>query len=294
MRKPLYGISSIFLTLLALSVFFFALTASFAQNMTSELGFLYNSHGFGLHGSVHVLPRSSGLLPPDALTNTSIASSSNWSGFYVGTGSGSGFKQVTGNWSTPCMSGPVNNNHLVAQWVGIGGIYGSQRLLQVGTALLTDGRFHLFYELFPNPPVINGRGFSCANAFTAEVDYNFMSIGKNKNHISIKNLSTGFTLNYIVPDGQFKPDMQSAEWIDERPSCNSSLTDLANFHYSSWTNLQARSNTKSGGLLSIGSFANSALVMQDNKHHTLAKPDGLNASNTFKDRWYNAGSDGHC
>ncbi len=294
MRKSFHGISSIFLTFLALSVFFFTLTASFAQNTSTLPNSLYNSHGFGLHGSVHALPHSTGLLPANTLSNTSVASSSNWSGFYVGTGSGSGFKQVTGNWSTPCISGRIDNNHLVAEWVGIGGVYGSQKLLQVGTALLTDGRFHLFYELFPNPPVINSKGFSCANAFTAEVDYNFMSIGKNKNHISIKNLSTGFRLDYIVPDGQFKPDMQSAEWIDERPSCNSNLTDLANFHYSSWTNLQARSNTKGGGLFGISSFANSALVMQDNKHHTLAKPDGLNANSTFKDRWYNGGSDGHC
>ena len=294
MHKSLHRISSIFLMLLALSVFFFAVNASFAQNTNTQPSFLYDIHGFGLHGGIHTLPHSSGLLSPNALSNTSIASSSNWSGFYVGAGSGSGFKQVTGNWSTPCISGPVNNNRLVAQWVGIGGVYGSQRLLQVGTALLTDGRFHIFYELFPNPPVINSKSFSCANAFTAEVDYNFMSIGKNKNHVSIKNLSTGFTLNYVVPDGKFKPDMQSAEWIDERPSCSNSLTDLANFHYSSWTNLQARSNTKNASLFGIGSFAKSELVMQDNRQHTLAKPDGLNANNTFKDRWYNTGSDGHC
>ena len=294
MHKSLHGISAIFLTLMALSVFLFAITASFARDTTLPSGFLYDAHDFGLHGSISALPRSSGLLPSNALPNTSIASSSNWSGFYVGTGSGSGFKQVVGSWSTPCTSGFVDNNHLAAQWVGIGGVYGNQHLLQVGTALLTDGRFHIFYELYPNPPTISSQSFSCANAFTAEVDYNLYSTGTNKNHISIKNLSTGFTLNYIDPNSQFKPDMQSAEWVDERPSCSSSLTDLAVFHYVNWTKPQARSNTKSASLSGIRSFANSAIVMQDNKQRMLAKPDGLNANNTFKDRWYNAGSDGHC
>ena len=294
MRKSLHGISAIFLTLMALSVFLFAITASFAHDTSLPSGFLDDSHGFGLHGSVHALPRSSGLLPSNALSNTSVASSSNWAGFYVGTGSGRGFKQVAGNWSTPCTSGPVDKNHLVAQWVGIGGVYGNQHLLQVGTALLTDGRFHVFYELYPNPPTISSQSFSCANAFTAEVDYNLNSTGTNKNHISIKNLTTGFTLNYTVHDSQFKPNLQSAEWIDERPSCSSSLTDLADFHYVSWTNPQARSNTNGARLSGISSFANSAIVMQDNKQQLLAKPDGLNSNNTFKDRWYNTGRDGHC
>ncbi len=294
MRKSIHGISSIFLTLIALSVFLFALTASFAHGTSLSADLLVPSHTFGLHGSIRPLPRNSGLLPASALPNTNAVSSSNWAGFYVGAGSGSGFKQVTGNWNTPCTSGPVDNNHLVAQWVGIGGVYGNQHLLQVGTALLTDGRFHIFYELYPNPPIISRQSFSCANAFTGEVDYNLYSTGTNKNHIAIKNLSTGFTLNYTVPDSKFKPDMQSAEWIDERPSCSSSLTDLADFHYVGWTNPQARSNTNGANLSTISSFANSAIVMQDNKQHLLAKPDGLNPNNTFKDRWYNTGNDGHC
>ncbi|GAC1424043.1 MAG: hypothetical protein PVS3B3_37780 [Ktedonobacteraceae bacterium] len=294
MRKSIHGMSAIFLTLIALCVFLCAVTTSFAHDASTPPGFLYESHGFGLHGGIHPLSHSYGLLPANALPNTSVVSSSNWAGFYVGTGLGSGFKQVIGSWHTPCISGPINRNHLVAQWVGIGGVYGSQHLLQVGTALLTDGRFHPFYELFPNPPMISNQSFSCGNAFTAEVDYNFYSRGTNKNHIFIKNISTGFTLDHIVPDSRFKPDMQSAEWIDERPSCSRSLADLANFHYVGWTNLQARSNSNGAGLSGIGSFANSTIVMQDNKQHTLAKPDGLNPNNTFKDRWYNAGSDGSC
>ena len=294
MRKSLYGISSTFLTLVALSVFLFAITAAFARDTSVPPGILNDPRGFGLHGGIHSLQRSSGVLPSNALPNTNVVGSANWAGFYVGVGSGSGFKQVTGNWNTPCTSGPINNNHLVAQWVGIGGVYGSQHLLQVGTALLPDGRFHLFYELFPKPAVISSKTFRCADAFTAEVDYNLTSKGANKNHIFIKDISAGFTLDYVVPDSQFKPDMQSAEWIDERPSCSSSLTDLANFHYVVWTNPQARSNTNGAVLRGISSFANSAIVMQDNKQHTLAKPDGLNSNNTFKDRWYNAGIDGHC
>ena len=294
MRKSFRRMSSIFLILVAFSVFLFAITTSFARSTNVPPSSLSNSYGFGLQGGIQAIAQSSGLLPADALPNASVSSSLNWAGFYVGTSTGSGFKQVTGNWSTPCMSGPINSNHLTAQWIGIGGIYGSQHLLQVGTVLLTDARFHPFYELFPSPPVISGQAFSCGNNFTAEADYGVRSTGTNKNHISIKNLTTGFTLDYIVPDSKFKPDTKSAEWVDERPSCKSGLTDLADFHYVNWTNPQARGTAKGAGLSPIRSFTNSSIVMQDNKHHTLAKPDGLNSNNTFKDRWYGAGSDGHC
>ncbi len=294
MRKSLYGKSSVFLTLVALSVFLFAITSAFARDMSVPSGTLNNPQGFGLHGGIYPLQQSSGVLPSNVSPSIRVVGSSNWAGFYVGTGSGPGFKQVIGSWNTPCTSGPIDNNHLAAQWVGIGGVYGGQHLLQVGTTLLPDGRFHTFYELFPKPPVISSRSFKCADAFTAEVDYNLTSKGTNKNHIFIKDISAGFTLDYVVPDSQFKPDLQSAEWIDERPSCSSSLTDLANFHYVFWSNPQARSNTNTGMLEGIGSFANSAIVMQDKQQHTLAKPDGLNSNNTFKDRWYNAGIDGHC
>ena len=294
MRISIHRIGSIFLVLMALSVFLFAITASFAQN-TSVTPVYNNPQSFGLQGGISQLPQSSGLLPATAQSNTNVASSLNWAGFYVGTGSGSGFKQVSGSWHTPCTSGPINSNHLEAQWIGIGGVYGSQHLLQVGTALLTDGRFHLFYELYPNPPVISNQSFSCSNAFTAEVDYNFKSTGANKNHIYIKNLSTGFILDSTVSDSKFKPDIQSAEWVDERPSCSSgSLTDLADFNYVSWTSMQARPNINGGNLSNLSSFANNTLVMQDKSQNTLAKPDGLNSNNTFKDRWYKAGSDGGC
>ena len=294
MRTSIHWISSIFLTLVALSVFLFAFTASFAVSTGLPPGFAYDYHDFGLHGGVYQVSRSSGLLPNSIQTNTNIQHSLNWAGFYVGTGSGNGFKQVTGNWSTPCISGTVNSNHLDAQWVGIGGVYGNQSLLQVGTALLTDGRFHPFYELYPNPPIMSTQGFACANAFTASVDYNLYSKGTNKNHIYIKNLSTGFTLNYVVPNSRFKPDLRSAEWIDERPSCNSGLSDLANFHYVTWTNARASMNMASAVLSGISSFPNNALIMQDKNHSILAKPDGLGANNTFKDRWYNTGRDGSC
>ncbi len=278
--------------LLALCVLLFAVTGTSAQSVSGPSNYVDHGHNFGLHGSIKKLSRT--LLPSNAAPNTTLAGIGNWSGFLVGTGSGNGFKETTGNWNTPCTTGTIDHNHLVAQWVGLGGYY-SDNLLQAGTTLLADGTFHIFYELYPNPPVISSQGFGCASSFTAEVDYNYTSTGPNKNHIYVKNTSTGYTVDVLVANATFQPDLQSSEWIDERPSCNSGLTDLADFNYLGWSSPLARTNTSGAGLATINTFANTDLMMQDqNTGTTLAKPDGLNAGGTFKDRWYNAGSDGTC
>jgi len=286
-------IGSIFLTLLALSVFLFSVTASFAYSANAQGHFTDRGHDFGLHGGFHKPSRSFNGLPAGVSPNTSFRGSYNWAGFFVGTGSGNGFKEVTGNWNTPCTAAPINSNHIAAEWVGLGGYYGTGNLLQTGTVLLADGRFHIFYELFPNTPVVTNQTFNCGNSFTAEVDYNFVSTGNNKNHIFIKNITTGFTLDTTL--GGFQPDLESAEWIDERPSCGgNNFTDLANFHYVNWSSTLARPNFSGAGYNGIGNFVNTNLTMEDHNTTTLAHPDGLNANNTFVDRWYNAGSDGHC
>ncbi len=286
-------IGSVFLMLLAISVFLFSVTASFAHNLDALNRFSDGGHDFGLHGGIHKIAPNVIGIPAGMSPKTSFQGSYNWSGFFVGTGSGNGFKEVTGNWNTPCTLGTINSNHITAEWVGLGGYYGNGNLLQTGTVLLSDGRFHIFYELFPNPPIITNQSFSCGNAFTAEVDYNFISTGTNKNHVYIKNTTTGFTLDTTL--GGLQPDLESAEWIDERPSCGGgNVTDLANFHYVNWSNTLARPNFAGGAYWGIGTFVNTNLSMQDHSGNVLAHPDGLKANNTFTDRWYNTGNDGHC
>ncbi len=277
---------------LALCLFLCTVTPSDAHRLSQPYNYVDHGHNFGLHGLIKKgVPKR---LSPTPLVSTTITSTGNWSGFLVGNGSGNGFNETTGNWNTPCMSGTIDHNHLAAQWVGLGGYY-SDNLLQAGTTLMADGTFHIFYELYPNPPVISSQSFGCASSFTAEVDYNYTSTGPNKNHIYVKNTTTGYTVDVVVANATFQPDLQSSEWVNERPSCNSGLTDMANFSFLGWTSPLARTNTNGAGLATINTFANTYLMMQDqNVGATLAKPDGLNADGTFKDRWYAAGTDGTC
>lgn len=293
MRHSSHRFGPVLCALLALGVFLFSVTPSSAHGVSTPYNYVDHSHNFGLHGSSKKLARP--VLPRTVSpATTTITSTGNWSGFLVGSGSGNGFNETTGNWNTPCTSGTIDHNHLAAEWVGLGGYY-SDTLLQAGTTLLADGTFHMFYELYPNPPVINSQSFGCASSFTAEVDYNYSSTGTNKNHIFVKNTTTGASMDVIVSNATFQPDLQSSEWVNERPSCNSGLTDMANFYFLGWTSSLARTNTTGAGLATINTFANTDLMMQDQQTATtLAKPDGLNLDGTFKDRWYAAGSDGTC
>lgn len=118
---------------------------------------------------------------------------------------------VAGNFTVP----PVNTSRkpTIAEWAGIGGVYGNQDLIQAGaTTTLYQGYnvIAAFFELYPSPPV---------NLWTLNPGEN-VTVG-----IDATNASNGqwqiFVLDSsgeseVIPVASFYPDENTAEWIQER------------------------------------------------------------------------------
>lgn len=226
------------------------------------------------------------------------------SGYVVGSGSGNGFKTAEGNWNIPCSSPPFDSNHQAAFWVGIGGWFGSN-LLQTGIALRADGHFYLFREAYPNGPVfvaLNSSG-RCGDHMYARASYKNARDNANGAFTIVEDLTTGQALYGLGSDyGSFRPDIQSADWFDERPGCaNFNYTDLANFHYTQWSNALATANYTGATPTPISHFTNQLVYDYDaNKvigqtGYIVAEPTVLNGDGkSYTDYWYDPGTDGHC
>jgi hypothetical protein len=235
------------------------------------------------------LPYSSNGITPQSVSYRSDAI---WSGYEVGSGSGNGFSAVVANFNIPCTSGSIGGSHQEATWVGLGG-YFANPLVQGGIALQSNGKFYLFYEIAPNyAPTYSYSSFACKDHIQANVSFN-SSACPNESRALIEDLSA----NTAIDSGciNVKPDIQSAEWIDERPTCPSGgFTQLANFNYISWSDVEISPTGRP--FEGIANLVHTQLLMQDANDNYLASPDGLDVSgsNTFTDRWYNYGTDNSC
>lgn len=226
-----------------------------------------------------------------------------WAGFYTGTGQGNGFKAAQGNWNIPCYSPPVDNNHQEGSWVGISGVFGSNNLLQTGVALRPNGTYQFFYEAFPANPVFQSFTYHCGDPIYARVSYKDTGDNSNGAFSIVEDTKNGQSLLASSRQyGSFQPNLESADWIDERPGCgNGNYTDLANFHYTQWSKSQAKVNANGTGWETIASYVNTLTYTYDaNKTigqpgYTVAEPTTLNGDGqSYTDYWYTAGTDGTC
>lgn len=238
-------------------------------------------------------------------------------GYVVGSGSGNGFKAAEGYWNVPCTSAPVDGRHQAAVWVGLGGWYGNGNLFQAGVAVLPDGNGNPKYQLFiemigaPNPAPYYGPTVSCGDHLYTYLDFNF----------PYSNAASGFVYDYSsgaefragpggtsngfdVDTSRFIPDIQSTEWMVERPVlCQHPVSqpygDLANFHYVNWHGQngetpEALPNYSGSSWGHIGNFVHYSMSMVNNNGVPLARPSDLDSNGYFTTNFQNVADDWNC
>lgn len=215
-----------------------------------------------------------------------------WSGYATGWGYGSGFDEAYGNWHLPCLGSPSSSGYHSITWVGLGGWYNNQHLLQAGTINDPTWGLSLWWEAWPNNAiqVIPGISPRCNDQIFADVWVNYNT---NTSYYYVKDITQN-----KYGSGQynnFVPDRQSAEWIDERPSCASgNYTPLANFGHVDFTNSHAEV-TGTNGYGTISSYRAGSVTMVSSSGSTLAQPGGLSSDGTsFRDTWYGSGTGEFC
>jgi len=156
------------------------------------------------------------------LVPSTLAYSTNWSGYAVSTGAGA-VSQVAGNWVVPAVSS--SNSGYSSAWVGIDG-WNSSSVEQIGTdSDYVGGQayYYAWYEMYPAPAVNLSLSIHAGDKISASVNYN--SLGQFV--LSITDVSTGGSFSTIQTSSSAK--RSSAEWIQEAPSSIGGVLPLANF-----------------------------------------------------------------
>lgn len=218
----------------------------------------------------------------------------NWSGYAVYSDT---FDQVKGNWNVQCPGSGNQNGYFESTWVGIGGINGA--LVQVGTSYAGDPDggipFH-YYPFFAFVPSSGSGGtlfmdtaapLSCTTPVSGQVYHN----SSNQWCASLTWGSLNYTDCFSSAD---QPNQGTAEWIDERPTCNNNrVADLWNFNYTNFSNAYAHSIYRSWH--TIGGFPRYQIGMYDIQggywSSNDAYPHNLNTGDTsFTDTFVRVGN----
>jgi hypothetical protein len=211
--------------------------------------------------------------------------SGNWSG-YIAYDNG-GITDVKGHWNIQCLGSQQQSGAREGSWIGIGGVQGSQNLIQTGSAYTKSG-YQFFIEFVPYyAPVFDGSNYACGTAVDAEV---YLASGYNEWCTIISTSTTSFS--GCDPSSR-QADKTTAEWIDERPNCSNGLSKLADFNYTQYSNAYAYSTSR--GWHTIGGFTNNSVTLKDSASTTLAQPNALDSgTHSFTNVWKATGNGVAC
>lgn len=220
---------------------------------------------------------------------SSLAYSTNWSGYAVAETANDSVGAVSGAWTVPAVSGKTSGYS--ADWVGIDG-YSSNSVEQLGTEEDTaytskrDGtpQYYAWIEMYPAaswiiPGTVKpGDAISASVQFLGSSNTQYTAQGNTRTGMYTGNkVTTTSTLNdnfqlsitdstqkwtFSIPQSMaYQTDQRnSAEWIVEAPS-GGSVLPLANFGLVTFTSATATINSVTG---SIGSNPPAALDKNGN------------------------------
>jgi hypothetical protein len=203
------------------------------------------------------------------------------------------FNQVNGYYTQPEYgSSPTGAKE--ASWVGLGGNYQGDALLQAGTTMESQSNYYAWYMIVFGTSSWEGE-FPSVKVSPGDSMYALV-------YWTISNYPAGFEVwdwtsmtNFYVTVQTAYYDGSSAEFIDERPTVNGSYTDLATYvniqpPYGDnipWTNCEVF-ETGNSQPINFDTLPNCYLeTMYDSNNLTMSQPYTPDTgSNYFKDLFY--------
>lgn len=183
---------------------------------------------------------------------------------------------INGSWTVPTVS-VSQNNALSAVWIGIGGQFDDNTLIQTGTEQdSTHGNVaralnSAWYELLPNDSItITTIDVRAGDEITASIS--LINSTANIWSIEITDVTSvqSFQTNVVYNSSRL-----SAEWIVERPIVNSLLGTLADFGSITFTNSTIKTETSAG---TIGDFPFVRFIMQNSQNKQLVTVSSLSSN----------------
>jgi hypothetical protein len=197
------------------------------------------------------------------------ASSTNWSGYAVHSGT---YSSVSASWVEPtghCTSGTKYSSF----WVGLDG-YNSNSVEQTGSEVDCHGstpKYYSWYEMYPAYPKNFSNAVKPGDHITGSVTYN----GGGKFTLKLSDTTEGWS--HTVHKSLGSADRSSAEIIIEAPSSNTGVLPLADFGKISLSSAKVDGS-------SIGSLHPTKIIMKSGsttKDSVTALSGGTNFSATW-------------
>lgn len=232
---------------------------------------------------------------PMGSSGSPYAYNDTWSGYIVDQG---GMDEAFSDWQIPCGQRSPNGSTVVS-WVGLGGFY-NENLWQAGTTEDPSDGYFFWYEAYPLIQAVkltNNRLY-CGDTVAVDVNYNISCSNgvfawmEDYTHYTYQTSNNGNCLS-------FTPDLNTADWIDERPTfydygvqCHTTLYDFVNVN---WSDVAAYSTWYYNNYMTLIQYNDLMIEMTDNGSSSstrLAEPGQVNSNNgsSFTDIWYNAGT----
>jgi hypothetical protein len=162
----------------------------------------------------------------------------NWSGELA---TGTTFSAISGSWTVPAVS-TSQAAEFSATWIGVGG--GSQSstgLLQLGTEQDSGNgttTYSAWVEMLPAPayPIVNGTTGSPAIVDPGDhMEAQIVEQSSGTWQVELEDTTEGWRFTNTF---HYTGTAATAEWIEEAPSVNTSITSLADFHSVRFTSMQ--------------------------------------------------------
>ena len=172
----------------------------------------------------------------DVTTNGGLNLTTNWSGL-IDTGGGALFTGVQGDWVVPAVQSSASDE-ASATWIGIDDQ--ADALIQTGIAQNSGPgyggtQYYAWVEMLPASPGVIGLGSSAApvepgDAITSSISETSLGLWTVDIADATQNWSFSQQFSYSSPG-------LTAEWIEEAPAVNGSVSALANYGSATFTNL---------------------------------------------------------
>lgn len=198
-------------------------------------------------------------LSPSPTPISPLRSATNWAGYVAASDLQAPQPNVTGvvgSWTVPTIL-PSSNDTFSAIWIGIGGQFSDQTLIQCGTeqdSVQGQPTYTAWYELLPRSAVTI---FSISVSPGDQIQASIQLVDDSFDQWSIN-------MTDITSDGSFQrtfvyvSSQTSADWIIERPDINGVLSALSSFGNVTFSDCQATISSTFGG---ISSFPYIEIVM---------------------------------
>jgi hypothetical protein len=214
----------------------------------------------------------------NGVTSSALASA-NWSGL-IDNGPGASFTEIQGDWTVPAVVSSAGDE-ASGTWIGIDGVSTSS-LIQTGTAQNTGpdfggNQYLAWVELLPGTEEPIGNSSELAPVEPGDTM-----------QASILEGSTDvwtIALNDVTQDWSFSQQFSystpgtTAEWIEEAPTVNGSVSTLADYGSTTFTNLGV-------GGTDVSAAVTTPVVLEAASGAIVSYPSDLNSSGTSFSLFY--------